>query len=76
MINIAIDGFAGCGKGTVSEGLAKHFGFLHLDTGAIFRSLLHLTDLELIILPKMIWSRTLKNLRLKSGLKMENNLCS
>ena len=39
MINIAIDGFAGCGKGTVSEGLAKHFGFLHLDTGAIFRSL-------------------------------------
>lgn len=39
MINIAIDGFAGSGKGTVSEGLAKHFNLKHLDTGAIFRSM-------------------------------------
>lgn len=39
MINIALDGFAGCGKGTVSEGLAKHFNLKHLDTGAIFRSM-------------------------------------
>ena len=39
MINIAIDGFAGSGKGTVSKGLAKQFNLKHLDTGAIFRSM-------------------------------------
>ena len=37
-INIAIDGTAGSGKGSVSEQLAKRLGFFHLDTGAIYRS--------------------------------------
>lgn len=36
--NIAIDGTAGSGKGTVSKLLAKKLGFFHLDTGAIYRS--------------------------------------
>ncbi len=39
MINIAIDGTAGSGKGTISELLAKKLGYYHLDTGAIYRSL-------------------------------------
>lgn len=38
-INIAIDGTAGSGKGSVSKQLAKHLGFFHLDTGAIYRSI-------------------------------------
>lgn len=37
-INIAIDGTAGSGKGSVSKQLAKSLGFFHLDTGAIYRS--------------------------------------
>ncbi len=37
-INIAIDGTAGSGKGSVSKQLAKRLGFFHLDTGAIYRS--------------------------------------
>ncbi len=38
-INIAIDGTAGSGKGTVSKELAKRLGIFHLDTGAIYRSI-------------------------------------
>ncbi len=34
---IAIDGTSGSGKGTLSVGLAKHFGFEFLDTGKIYR---------------------------------------
>lgn len=35
---IAIDGPAAAGKGTISKGVAAHFGFAHLDTGLIYRA--------------------------------------
>ncbi len=38
-INIAIDGPAGAGKSTISKAVAKKFGFIHLDTGALYRSI-------------------------------------
>lgn len=34
---IAIDGTAACGKGTLAKLLARHFGFAHLDSGALYR---------------------------------------
>ena len=36
--NIAIDGTAGSGKGTISKLLAERLGYYHLDTGAIYRT--------------------------------------
>lgn len=36
---IAIDGPAGSGKSTVAKELAKRFGFLYVDTGAMYRAL-------------------------------------
>ena len=36
-IVIAIDGTAACGKGTIAKLLARHFGFAHLDSGALYR---------------------------------------
>lgn len=39
MINIAIDGTSGAGKGVVSEKLAKLLNIYHLDTGAIYRAI-------------------------------------
>ena len=36
--SIAIDGPSGAGKSTLSERLAKELGFLHVDTGAIYRT--------------------------------------
>ena len=35
---IAIDGPAASGKGTLSRRLAGHYGFAHLDTGALYRA--------------------------------------
>lgn len=37
-IQIAIDGPAGAGKSTIAKRLAKEFGFLYLDTGAMYRA--------------------------------------
>jgi CMP/dCMP kinase len=34
---IAIDGTSGCGKGTLARKLARHYGFAHLDSGALYR---------------------------------------
>jgi CMP/dCMP kinase len=36
---IAIDGPAASGKGTLAKRLAAHYGYRHLDTGAIYRAL-------------------------------------
>src|ERR1700759_421125 len=36
-IVIAVDGPAASGKGTLAKRLAAHFGFAHLDSGALYR---------------------------------------
>lgn len=38
-INIAIDGPAGAGKSTVAKQLAKNFGYIYVDTGAMYRAM-------------------------------------
>ncbi len=37
-INIAIDGPSGAGKSTLCKMLAKKYGLIHLDTGALYRA--------------------------------------
>lgn len=37
-IVIAIDGPAASGKGTLAKRIADHYGFAHLDTGALYRA--------------------------------------
>ena len=41
MIEIAIDGTAASGKGTLAKKLAKKFNFVHLDTGLLYRKVAH-----------------------------------
>ena len=36
---ITIDGPAGVGKGTIAQMLARHFGFVYLDMGLLFRQM-------------------------------------
>ncbi len=36
-INIAIDGFSSCGKSTLAKQLAKHFSYIYIDSGAMYR---------------------------------------
>ena len=38
MISVAIDGPAGAGKSTLSRKVAEHFGFIYVDTGALYRT--------------------------------------
>ncbi|MBR4941062.1 MAG: (d)CMP kinase [Clostridia bacterium] len=37
-VSIAIDGPSGAGKSTMADRLGKEFGFLHVDTGAMYRA--------------------------------------
>ena len=37
-INIAIDGPAGAGKSTIAKAAAKKFGYIYVDTGALYRA--------------------------------------
>lgn len=39
MINIAIDGPAGAGKSSVAKAIAAEFGYVYVDTGAMYRAL-------------------------------------
>ena len=38
-VNIAIDGPAGAGKSTVAKRIAEEFGYLYVDTGAMYRAM-------------------------------------
>lgn len=38
MITIAIDGFSSTGKSTIAKQLAKHLGYVYVDTGAMYRA--------------------------------------
>ena len=38
-INIAIDGPSGAGKSTIAKLLAADFGFIYVDTGAMYRAI-------------------------------------
>ena len=40
-VSVAIDGGAACGKSSTSRVLSEKLGFLHVDTGAHYRSLTH-----------------------------------
>ena len=37
-IIIAIDGFSSTGKSTLAKQLAKHLGYIYVDTGAMYRA--------------------------------------
>lgn len=37
-VNIAIDGPSGSGKSTLASALARHYGFIYVDTGALYRT--------------------------------------
>ena len=42
MISIAIDGPSGAGKSSLAKALAKDLGYVYVDTGAMYLSLIHI----------------------------------
>ena len=45
-INIAIDGPSAAGKSSVADKLAERLGYIHLDTGAMYRTVAYLCDIK------------------------------
>jgi cytidylate kinase len=44
-INIAIDGYSSCGKGTLAKSLAKKLNYIFIDSGSMYRAVaLHLLE--------------------------------
>jgi len=39
MLSVALDGPAGAGKSTIAKTLSKKFGFVYVDTGALYRAI-------------------------------------
>ncbi|MEG2003328.1 MAG: (d)CMP kinase [Clostridia bacterium] len=39
VINIAVDGPSGSGKSTLAKNIAKHYGIIYIDTGALYRTI-------------------------------------
>ena len=39
MISVALDGPAGAGKSTIAREVARRLGFIHVDTGALYRAI-------------------------------------
>ena len=37
-INIAIDGYSGCGKSSTAKAIAKALDYTYIDTGAMYRA--------------------------------------
>lgn len=73
---IAIDGTAASGKGTIARALAAKFGFDHLDTGALYRTVAALVlraggnpqsrDDAMAVIPQF-WSITIPEAELRSA---------
>ena len=41
-ITIAIDGYSGCGKSSTAKALAEEFGYIYVDTGAMYRGVTYI----------------------------------
>ena len=51
-ITIAIDGYSSTGKSTLAKLIAKHFDFLYLDSGALYRGVTLFAQEKKLITPK------------------------
>ncbi|MBN8567419.1 MAG: (d)CMP kinase, partial [Flavobacteriales bacterium] len=48
-ITIAIDGFSSTGKSTLAKQLAKHLGYVYVDTGAMYRAVTYFAMQNLLV---------------------------
>lgn len=61
-ITIAIDGFSSTGKSTIAKQLAKHLGYVYVDTGAMYRAVAyfamqqHMIDQNRFDMENLIWN--------------------
>ena len=75
MINkiITIDGFASTGKSTISKKLANHLGYLHIDTGQMYRAITVKAINEKAIIDERINENLIKKISKKNNSIILNN---
>lgn len=61
-IIIALDGPAGSGKSTTARNVARHLGYLYIDTGAMYRALTLAAMREGLVLPELYTNETISPL--------------
>ena len=73
-INIAIDGYSSCGKGTLAKQLAQSLGYLFVDSGAMYRAVtLYLLENIIEISDEIAVLKALENIQLEFHPSKENN---
>jgi cytidylate kinase len=56
-IIITIDGASSTGKSSLAKAIAKHYGFTHIDSGAMYRALtFYAQDKKLLV--KLSWMKS------------------
>jgi cytidylate kinase len=61
-ITIALDGYSSCGKSTLAKQLAKHFSYVFIDTGAMYRAVTYFCIQKNLINDKIVDEGQLKSL--------------
>jgi cytidylate kinase len=62
-INIAIDGHSSCGKSTLAKDIAKHYTYVYIDSGAMYRAVsLYILNNEIAASDKDAVISALKNI--------------
>jgi cytidylate kinase len=73
-INIAIDGYSSCGKGTLAKQLAQTLGYVFIDSGAMYRAVtLYLLENNIDIADENAISEALNHIQLEFCPSKENN---
>lgn len=72
-LNIAIDGYAGCGKSTLAKDLSKALGYTFVDTGALYRGITFLLMQEHVMLDDRSVSEFLNTHQPELGFADGNN---
>jgi len=72
-INIAIDGYSSCGKGTLAKQMAQSLGYVFIDSGAMYRAVtLYLLENNIDIANEIAISEALEYIQLEFHPSKEN----
>ena len=63
-INIAIDGYSSCGKGTLAKAMAKSLDYIFIDSGAMYRAVtLHMLRNQVNVEDELAVERALEQVQ-------------
>lgn len=74
-IIIAIDGLSGCGKSTLAKDLSKQLSYLHIDSGAMYRSIaLYLNHEHISVHDHLAVINALESIEISTKLENETSI--